>query len=306
MVYLLYGTKDFQINEEIKKITKNQNEMNINKYDLDNSLIQNAIEDAETISMFGDKKTVIIDNANMFTGTTSKDSEIIENYLNHINSHTNLIFLVHNEKLDTRKKITKLIKKVGIIKEFNDELNQTTLIKKLFNGYNIENKTINLFLNRIGNNPLIIKNEINKIKIYKGDDKTITDEDILNLTTKKVEIDIFKLIDYIVKKDKDKALELYYEMLKMNEEPIKIIVILANQFRLMYQSKELLKKGYSEKDIASTLKIHPYRIKLAIQNGRNYTKETLLKYLNSLADIDIGIKTGTLNKDLALELFILK
>ena len=306
MVYLLYGTKDFQINEEIKKITKNQNEMNINKYDLDNSLIQNAIEDAETISMFGDKKTVIIDNANMFTGTTSKDSEIIENYLNHINSHTNLIFLVHNEKLDTRKKITKLIKKVGIVKEFNDELNQTTLIKKLFNGYNIENKTINLFLNRIGNNPLIIKNEINKIKIYKGDDKTITDEDILNLTTKKVEIDIFKLIDYIVKKDKDKALELYYEILKMNEEPIKIIVILANQFRLMYQSKELLKKGYSEKDIASTLKIHPYRIKLAIQNGRNYTKETLLKYLNSLANIDIGIKTGTLNKDLALELFILK
>lgn len=306
MVYLLYGTKDFQINEEIKKITKNQNEMNINKYDLDNSLIQNAIEDAETISMFGDKKTVIIDNANMFTGTTSKDSEIIENYLNHINSHTNLIFLVHNEKLDTRKKITKLIKKVGKVKEFNDELNQTTLIKKLFNGYNIENKTINLFLNRIGNNPLIIKNEINKIKIYKGDDKTITDEDILNLTTKKVEIDIFKLIDYIVKKDKDKALELYYEMLKMNEEPIKIIVILANQFRLMYQSKELLKKGYSEKDIASTLKIHPYRIKLAIQNGRNYTKETLLKYLNSLANIDIGIKTGTLNKDLALELFILK
>ena len=306
MVYLLYGTKDFQINEEIKKITKNQNEMNINKYDLDNSLIQNAIEDAETISMFGDKKTVIIDNANMFTGTTSKDSEIIENYLNHINSHTNLIFLVHNEKLDTRKKITKLIKKVGIVKEFNDELNQTTLIKKLFNGYNIENKTINLFLNRIGNNPLIIKNEINKIKIYKGDDKTITDEDILNLTTKKVEIDIFKLIDYIVKKNKDKALELYYEMLKMNEEPIKIIVILANQFRLMYQSKELLKKGYSEKDIASTLKIHPYRIKLAIQNGRNYTKETLLKYLNSLANIDIGIKTGTLNKDLALELFILK
>ena len=306
MVYLLYGTKDFQINEEIKKITKNQNEMNINKYDLDNSLIQNAIEDAETISMFGDKKTVIIDNANMFTGTTSKDSEIIENYLNHINSHTNLIFIVHNEKLDTRKKITKLIKKVGIIKEFNDELNQTTLIKELFNGYNIENKTINLFLNRIGNNPLIIKNEINKIKIYKGDDKTITDKDILNLTTKKVEIDIFKLIDYIVKKDKDKALELYYEILKMNEEPIKIIVILANQFRLMYQSKELLKKGYSEKDIASTLKIHPYRIKLAIQNGRNYTKETLLKYLNSLADIDIGIKTGTLNKDLALELFILK
>ena len=95
-------------------------------------------------------------------------------------------------------------------------------------------------------------------------------------------------------------------MLKMNEEPIKIVVILANQFRIMYQSKELLKKGYSEKDIASTLKIHPYRVKLAIQNSRNYTSDILLKNLNALADIDIGIKTGTINKDLALELFILK
>ena len=34
MVYLLYGTKEFQINEEIKKICKNIDEMNISRYDL--------------------------------------------------------------------------------------------------------------------------------------------------------------------------------------------------------------------------------------------------------------------------------
>ena len=306
MVYLLYGTKDFQIEEEIKKLSKGLDEMNINKYDLNNDLLSLAIEDAKTMSLFDDKKLVIIDNANMFTGSTSKDSEIIEEYLNHINENTTLVLIVHNDKLDTRKKITKLINKVGKVIAFNDELDMTNLVRRLLKDYNIDYKTINLFLDRVGNNPLIIQNEINKIKIYKENDKTITDEDILNLTTKLIEIDIFKLIDYIVKKDKEKALELYYEMLKMNEEPIKIIVILANQFRIMYQSKELLKKGYSEKDIANILKIHPYRVKLAIQNSRNYTSEVLLKNLNNLADIDIGIKTGILNKDLALELFILK
>ena len=306
MVYLLYGNKEFQINEEIKKISQNIDEMNISKYDLNNDPLSLALEDAETFSLFSNQKLVIIDNANMFTGSTAKDSELIEKYLNNINKDTILILIVHNDKLDTRKKITKLIKKVGKVLEFNDELDVTSLVRKLLKDYNIDYKTIKLFIDRVGNNPLIIKNEINKIKIYKDQDKTITDEDILNLTTKLIEIDIFKLIDYIVKKDKEKALELYYEMLKMNEEPIKIIVILANQFRIMYQSKELLKKGYSEKDIASILKIHPYRVKLAIQNSRNYTSETLLKYLNNLANIDIGIKTGTLNKDLALELFILK
>ena len=306
MVYLLYGTKVFQIEEEIKKLSKGIDEMNISKYDLNNDMLSLAIEDAKTMSLFGDKKLVIVDNANMFTGSTSKDSEIIEEYLNHINENTTLVLIVHNDKLDTRKKITKLVNKVGKVVAFNDELDMTSLVRRLLKDYNIDYKTIKLFLDRVGNNPLIIQSEINKIKIYKGNDKNITDEDILNLTTKLIEIDIFKLIDYIVRKNKEKALELYYEMLKMNEEPIKIIVILANQFRIMYQSKELLKKGYSEKDIASILKIHPYRVKLAIQNSRNYSSEALLKYLNDLADIDIGIKTGTLNKDLALELFILK
>lgn len=306
MIYLLYGTKDFQIKEEIKKLSKNIDNMNITQYDLNNDALEIALEDAKTISLFSNQKVVIIDNANMFTGSTSKDSELIENYLNNYNDNTILILIVHNEKIDTRKKINKLIKKVGQVKEFNEDLNCTSLVKKLLKDYNIEDKTIKLFIDRVGNNPLIIQNEINKIKIYKNEDKNITSEDILNLTIKLIEIDIFKLIDYIVQKNKEKALELYYEMLKMNEEPLKIVVILANQFRIMYQAKELIKKGYSEKDIASILKIHPYRVKLAIQNSRNYKSETLLKYLNDLADIDIGIKTGKLNKDLALELFILK
>lgn len=306
MVYLLYGTEDFEIEEEIKKLSKDIDEMNISKYDLNNDMLSLALENAKTISLFGDKKLVIVDNANMFTGSTSKDSELIEEYLNHINENTTLVLIVHNDKLDTRKKITKLIKKVGKVQEFNDELDTTSLVRRLFKDYNIDYKTIQLFIDRVGSNPLIIQSEINKIKIYKDNDKNITEEDILNLTAKLIEIDIFKLIDYIVRKNKEKALELYYEMLKMNEEPIKIVVILANQFRIMYQSKELLKKGYSEKDIASTLKIHPYRVKLAIQNSRNYTSDILLKNLNALADIDIGIKTGTINKDLALELFILK
>ena len=306
MLYLLYGLKDFQINEDIKNLTKNQNDMNISRYDLNNTPLKDAIDDAETYSMFAETKTVIVENASMFTTLTSKDSDIVENYLNNINKSTNLIFTAHAEKIDTRKKITKLIKKVGIVKEFNEEISPLNLTKNLLKDYDINEKTINLFLDRVGNNPLIIQNEINKIKIYKNKDKNITDKDIINLTNKNIDIDIFKLIDYIVQKNKEKAIELYYEMLKINEEPIKIIVILANQFRIMYQSKELLKKGYSEKDIASILKIHPYRVKLAIQNSRNYSSKTLLEYLNNLADIDIGIKTGKLNKDLALELFILK
>ena len=305
MIYLLYGNKDYRINEEIKKIAKNIDKINITRYDLNIDDIKDIINDAETYSLFQEKKAIIIENANMFTGSTSKDADIIEKYIENENPLTTLILIVRGEKIDSRKKITKLLQKKGKILEFNEDINVDNLIKKEFKDYKIDFQTLALFKNRVGTNPQIIENEINKIKLYK-DNNEITKEDVLNVTTKTVEIDIFKLIDNIVKRNKEEGIEIYHEMLKINEEPLKIVIMLANQFRIMYQSKELILKGYTEKDIASILKIHPYRVKLAIQNSRNYSSKTLLKYLNELADIDIGIKTGRLNKDLALELFILK
>ena len=95
-------------------------------------------------------------------------------------------------------------------------------------------------------------------------------------------------------------------MIKRNEEPIKIIVMLANQFRIMYQGKCLYKKGHSEKEISDILEIHPYRIKLALTKGALFDNNILLKYLEGLADLDLAIKTGKIDKYLGLEMFIIK
>lgn len=304
MVYLLYGTNDFAIQKEIEKITKDFDKMNISKYDLTEDDIKDVISDAETFSMFADSKVVIAENAAIFTSSGSGDLETLENYLADINPNTILIFTVNEEKVDERKKITKKIKKDYKLISFNQNETPNSLVRNLLNDYNITSSNINLLIDRVGTNPLILENEVNKIKLYK-DDKTVTKEDIINLTTKRPEIDIFKLIDDIVMKNKDEALEIYNEMLKVNEEPLKIVILLASQFRLMYQAKELAKKGYSEKNISELLKVHPYRVKLALQKGKKYKVETLLNYLNALADIDIAIKTGKTDKNLALELFLL-
>ena len=95
-------------------------------------------------------------------------------------------------------------------------------------------------------------------------------------------------------------------MLKVGEEPIKIIVMLANQFRLMYQVKVLVSKGYTEDDIASLLNSKKYPVHLAIQKGYRYSSDILLKHLEELADLDIKIKSGDIDKNLALELFLLR
>ena len=175
----------------------------------------------------------------------------------------------------------------------------------MFEGYNISIQDIRFMIDRCGNNLDILSQEVNKIKIYKDEDKNITKEDIINLTSKNIDIDIFGFVDTIVNKNKNKALEIYKEMLINGEEPIKILVILANQFRIIYQAKELYKQGYSGNDIATMIGIHPYRIKLALKKAINYNSDTLLDYLEKLADLDYDIKIGNIESSLGLEMFIL-
>lgn len=310
MIYLLYGSEKYLIDKEIKNMISQNNidTINVNSYDLNINTLNTIIEDCQTISLFSEKKAIIVYNSYIFTAkknSVEQDTTVLENYLNNINPDTILILVLYEAKLDERKKILKSLKKIGIVKSFDSNTNINILVKDMFSGYQINNNTVNLLIDRVGKDLAILEQEISKIKTYKDNDLNITDSDIIMLTHKSFDIDIFALIEAIISKNKKMALNIYNEMLKYNEEPIKIIVMLANQFRIIYQAKEMYKKGYTESDIASNLGIHPYRIKLALNKAREYSSENLLNYLKKLSDLDIGIKTGNINKEIGLELFII-
>ena len=310
MLYLLYGKENYLIKKEIENILKSNNidNINISEYNLELDNFNDIIEDAKTISMFDDKKAIIIDNSYIFTGKNIKndnDTEIILNYFKNMNTDTIMIFTVDCDKLDERKKVVKEIRKIGSVKEFVKNNNINNIVKNMFSEYQIENDTIRFFIDRCGNNLDVLSQEAKKIKTYKDSDKMISKDDIKNLTTQNIDIDIFAFVDTIINKNKEKALKTYHEMLINGEEPIKILVILANQFRIIYQAKELYKKGYSGNDIAKMINIHPYRIKLALEKANNYDSKTLLKYLLKLADLDYDIKVGNIDASFGLELFIL-
>lgn len=313
MIYLFYGIEDYLIQKEIDNIKQKNNieEISISRYDLTNTNIEKIIEDCEMNSMFTDKKVIIVNNSYIFTGQSKKGQieqnlEALEKYINNSNIDTLLIFISDSEKLDERKKIVKLIKQKGIVKEFNTTTNINSIVKSFFNDYKISDSSITKLINRVGNNLPLLEEEAEKLKLYKDDTKEINDEDILKITNKNVDLDIFKLIDNIIMKNKKVATETYNEMIKYGEEPIKILIMIASQIRLMYQTKLLYKKGYTEKDSASLLGIHPYRVKLATEKGRKYTESDLLMYLDNLADLDSKIKQSNVDKKMAIELFILK
>lgn len=298
-LYLFYGNNKTIINNKINNIVDKYNivENNIIKYDLEDNL-DNIIEEASMISLFGDTKLIIINT----TFKEEIDIDKLEDYLKNYNTNSYLVF-VSNDKVDTRRKLYKLITKYGTVEDVSNDNNYIrSYIKEYIKDYKID---INYFLSKVNDDLDNIKNELDKLMLYKLEDKNITNNDIDDLVISNIEDDIFALTDSVINRNIDRSLELYNKFMEKNYEPIYIIGLLGNQFTLLYQVKKLYNMGKNNNDIASILNVHPYRVKLAIQNSYYYTESDLIKYIYKLANLDKDIKTGNIDKTLGLELFLI-
>lgn len=306
-VYLIYGTDYSLLKREIDKIIGTIED--VSAYDLSVSPIDELLDDACLISMFGDKKVLIGENALFLTGSKSNvehNLDYLTKYINDNNNENIVILTLLEEKLDERKKIVKLINekcKVIFKPAINDkDLGSFVTEEFKSNGYKIDYKTADFFVDYIGKNVDILLSEINKMVLYKENDKTITKEDVLDISSKGFKDNIFDLTDGIMKKDFKKVYECYKDLIIVGEDEIKIISLLGAQFNLIYQSKLLEQKGKLYKDIASTLDVHPYRVKLALETDfLIYELEDIIKKLHVL---DYKIKSGAIDKSIGLENFL--
>src|SRR5574344_383544 len=309
MIYLLYGDSSYLIDKEIDKIinTNKIEDINISKYELDSTNYKDIVEDASTISLFSDKKVIIVNNSYIFTSIAKAgDTTIFEDYIENYNPDTILIFKLNETKIDERKKVVKLLKKNGTIKDFNNTKDINKIIIDMLDNYKMSNETMNVFIDRVGNDIYNIQNEIDKIKLYKGNNYNITKEDVINLTSENIDANLSSLMDAITDNNKEKAITIYKELLRLNTEPIQIIISLANKYRLMYQAKSLARKGYTELEIGKELDQNPKYMYVLLKLSKNYTMDYLLNILKDLIDLDYNIKSGNVNDSLAFELFILK
>lgn len=306
--YLIYGNDYGLIKREIDKLTKGVSD--VAKYDLSACKIDDLLDDASCMSMFEDKKVLIGENALFLTATPSNvnhNLDYLSNYLEDLNHDNIVILTVITDKLDERKNIVKLIKKSAkvISKSSIDDKDLPIFVVNEFksSGYNIDIKTANYFVNYVGKNVDVIISEIEKMIIYKDDDKRITIKDVNDVCCRVFNDNIFDLTDGIMKRDFKRAYECYKDLSFLGEEPIKIIALLANQFLLTYQVKLLSEDGKSSKEITEVLNVHPYRVKLALQT--DYLTYELRNILIKLHELDYDIKSGKLDKVTGLEDFIL-
>ena len=306
--YLILSNDFITIEETIKTVIKENDlsDENVIKYDMNETLLEVAIEELNTYGLFVDKKIVVLTSCDFLTGDKKRtilnqNESLLEEYINNPNELCSLI--ICTTKLDERKKLSKLLKQKFVI--IDTEVTIEDKIKNKLESFSIDNKTINYLINYLKNDNERILNEFEKLKLYKWEEKEITINDIDKIVIKDPDEDVFSLINCILKKDIEKSFKLYEMLTSKGEEVTKIVITLLDQFRLIYKVKVLMNDGKSKDNIVSMLKEHPYRIKLAMEASYSFTYRDLIKYMLDLGQIDIKIKTGAAANEYLFDIFLL-
>lgn len=309
--YLLYSGDGAILNKEINDLEKKLDisDTDIIYYNIDD--IDGIINEASTIGMFSLNKFIIINMDSYFKDKKDiPNINLLENYFDSYNSNSYLVFVCNSDSIDSRKKIVNLIKKYGIVKklEVNDNyLNDYVNNYLKDNGYKINNGDVVYFINRVGNNINNVTNELDKLMLYKINDKIINRNDIDLLTVENIDDSIYDLVNCILKNDNEKAIKLYNNFINNGMDVNQIVAIIAAQIRLLYQVKRLHNNGKSNDEIAKILEFKSvYRVKYLLSDSYYYSERDLIKYLSKLADIDKAIKTSNGDGNMLMQLFIVK
>ncbi|MBC2019456.1 DNA polymerase III subunit delta [Listeria booriae] len=317
-IYLIIGTEDYIINETKKRLVANildteDTDFNYANFDLDETAIEQVIEEAETIPFFGDRRLIVASNPSFLTTEKTKSkiehrTARFEDYLNEPVDYSILVIIARVEKLDERKKLTKLLKKQATIvdaKRPNDaELRKWVQSAIKNNDFSMEITAIERLMELTGGQLTTAMNELDKLMLYKLESREISVADVESLVVRSLEQNIFLLLDKMIALDISGALSIYYDLLKQKEEPIKILALIASQFRLLTQIKLLEKQGFSQQQVAQKLKVHPFRVKIGARQAKSFSYEQLTATLERLAEMDFEMKTGYGDKAQKLEWFL--
>lgn len=319
-IYVCYGNEKYRIREFIdfatsQLIEPEYKDFALAQYDLAETPLETVIEEAEEIPFMVPRKVMIVKDSSVLTaGKDTKIEHRIDSLLRYMEQpaeYSIIIFWVQGEKLDERKKIVKALKaSSACILPFQpmgaDELLQWLIrhAKKL--ECECSTTAAEALVQSAGTGLGILAAEMDKLCLHAGKGGVITVEDVQHLVARSTEQNVFALVEQIAAVRLEQALTIFYDLLKQREEPIKIAALIARQFRIMLQVKELAGQNYSQQQMASQLSLHPYVVKLAGEQARKFDSQKLRSILAHLGRLDYQMKTGAIDKVLGLEMFLLR
>lgn len=307
-IYLLCGEEDYlrkQYRDKMKDaLTGEGDDMNYHYFEGKDIKAETVMDLAETLPFFSSRRVIVIENSGWF----QKGGDKMAEYLPRLVPTTYFVFV--ETQTDKRSKLYKCVKKQGRICEFLPQ-DEQTLKRWIMGMLKKENKTITsndlqFFLERTGTEMANIKTELEKLLCYTLESDRITREDIEEICTRRVQNQIFDMIDAIGSKDQKKALRLYYDLLTLKEPPMRILALVGRQFNILLQVKELKKRGYSAQIISEKTGLRVFWIGKYEKQAIKFTMQELRAALEDCVLADENVKTGKMQDIMSVEILICK
>ncbi len=318
-VYLLTGLEQHILDSTIlrlKKALPDIDEGSVIRFDLEETPVEMILEEADTLPFLQEKKLIIARNASFLKAAEKSrekivhDLEQLERWLANPSPTAIVVFLAPYEKLDARKRITKVMKEKATVVEAArlQGKDLSTWIQQMAgtNGVKMSSETALFLIEVVGDDLNILSSEIQKMSTYMNEEGEITESIINLLVARTPEVDVFRLTDAYIAGNVVQTVSIYRDLLRNGEEPIMLTSLIASHIRLMVHVFTLKKKGYQQQQIAKSLNVHPYRVKLMMENRNIPSADRLMQLLKNLAEIDYKLKSTSGKRERLLELFFME
>lgn len=315
-LYLVVGEEEYlqQAAREqfLKILPTDERDLNLGQYDLNETSLATALADAMSMPFLGERRVVFLNSPVFLTSEKSKIEQPVNELIDYLQAPTPttaLVIFAPYAKLDERKKVVKLLRQRAVIidtaklsEQAAREAFQYELKKQHLK---ITSQALQLLIQRTDADFSLMMAQLTKLALYAQSSHEIDQVAVTRLVTAKLEDNVFDLVDAVLNRKVKLALEQYQMLILQQEDPIKLNAVLLNQFRLLLQVKILQAKGYTQGTLATKLKVHPYRIKLALRQVKKFSKDDLIHAYLGLEKLEVGMKSSQMDRRMLFELFVL-
>ena len=306
--YLLYGEEAYLKQQYkrnlVKALNPDDDTMNFARYEGKGIDVRELLSLFDTMPFFAERRVVLLED----TGFFKNKCEELADYMKNLPDYLYLVFC--ESEVDKRSRMYKAVKACGSIGEFKQQ-DEKTLMRWAAgilgkNGRKITQRDVELLLSMTGTDMGNLRMELEKLISYTEGREVVTGEDIRAVCTTQTTNKIFDMVRAVTEKNQKRALELYYDLLTLKEPPMRILFLLAKQFRQLLLVKEYTEEGVAQPEMASRLGVPSFVVRNIASCARAYRISELRQAVTDFVDAEEAVKTGRLQDVLSVELLIVK
>lgn len=314
-LYLLYGEETYlarQLERTLTGALLTPEERDTNLLTLDyDPRSQELITLIETVPFLGGKNVIVVRGTALFRARKGaggdsgeeadhdKSDDRLMRIFSNMPEYSHVIFTT-TEKVDKRRKIYKALEKNGAAVEMTPlkpkDVRSWLTMKLADMKKKMAPDALEHLMAMVSLMPQVslgfLDNELEKISLYIGDDQVISYKALTNVLSAVPEISAFVMLDAVSQRQVQKALKLLGEQLGAGEHPLRIIALLAREVRILWQTKEMLAKGYGTRQVADNLGLPAFIGELKARQSKSFSSAKLKQAMLSLAGADSDLKSG--------------